>query len=560
MLRISLKGVWAYKIRLALTALAIILGVGLISGVYVYTDTISKAFDDIFTNAFSGIDIVVGTESELSFGEGSFLDEAEVASIEEVEGVEQVFPSIQGTGVTLIDAEGEVMGTGLGPTFVANISPPAEGAAETGGFTIEGAYPQGEGEVVFDRDTIEQGGFEVGGPVTVISDRAGRLDMTLTGVAEFSGGDLGGTKWVLFDLPTAQSVLQRPGQLSGASVQVTPGTSVDEVIARIDAQLPDHATVVSGQNTAEEQAAELQSNLSAFTVFLSVFGWVALFVGAFLIYNTFRIVVGQRTRELALLRALGAGRRQVRWIMLIEASVIGLIGALLGIGFGVLIALLLQLALPLIGLDLPTAALVIQPRTVIVGLAAGLGITLVSALVPRLPRLQDRGDGRPPGGRRIPAPPRLSAPRPDGVGRAGAGRGCARLRPLRGHRFRPRPVGLRRGSGVAVIFMAIFVLSPLAAGPITSLLGWMFERPMGASGRLARRNAMRSPPPHGGHRRGGDDQHHPGRSGFDPHRLHPGDHQRGAVQRGSTPRWSYSRPTPRAGLPREDSRPRWPSA
>ncbi len=493
MLRISLKGVWAYKIRLALTALAIILGVGLISGVYVYTDTISKAFDDIFTNAFSGIDIVVGTESELSFGEGSFLDEAEVASIEEVEGVEQVFPSIQGTGVTLIDAEGEVMGTGLGPpTFVANISPPAEGAAETGGFTIEGAYPQGEGEVVFDRDTIEQGGFEVGGPVTVISDRAGRLDMTLTGVAEFSGGDLGGTKWVLFDLPTAQSVLQRPGQLSGASVQVTPGTSVDEVIARIDAQLPDHATVVSGQNTAEEQAAELQSSLSAFTVFLSVFGWVALFVGAFLIYNTFRIVVGQRTRELALLRALGAGRRQVRWIMLIEASVIGLIGALLGIGFGVLIALLLQLALPLIGLDLPTAALVIQPRTVIVGLAAGLGITLVSALVPayRASKIAVMAALREDA---------ASPPRPGYLRRVLTGSGvlalgvAALVFGLYGDTGSgPGPL-VYVGAGVAVIFMAIFVLSPLAAGPITSLLGWMFERPMGASGRLARRNAMRSP-------------------------------------------------------------------
>ena len=217
----------------------------------------------------------------------------------------------------------------------------------------------------------------------MISDLVGRLELTLTGIAVFGeDSSLGGTKWVFFDLPTAQAVLQRPGKLSGGSVQVSPGTPVDDVITRIEALLPDNATVVSGRDAAEDAAADIEAGLSFFATFLSVFGWVALFVGSFLIYNTFRIVVSQRTRELALLRALGAGIRQVQGIVLLEAGIIGGIGALLGVGFGVMIAFGIQQILPAVGIDLPTAPLSIEPRTVIVGLGAGLVIALVSALVP----------------------------------------------------------------------------------------------------------------------------------------------------------------------------------
>ena len=490
MLRVSLKGVWAYKIRLALTALAIILGVGLISGVYVYTDTISKAFDGIFANAYDGIDIAISAESEFSFGEGVYIDEDDFALVEGVEGVEQAFPYIQGAGATLLDSEGEVLGTGAGPpTFIASLTP-----GEAGGFTIdEGAYPAGAGQAALDRASAEAGGFEVGSTITVISDQAGRMDLTLAGIAAFgSGADLGGSKWILFDLPAAQQVLQRPGLLSGGSVQVAPGASVDEVISRIDALMPDNVTVVSGQDQAEQDAAELQGQLSSFTVFLSVFGWVALFVGSLLIYNTFRIVVGQRTRELALLRALGAGRRQVQGIMLLEASVIGLTGALLGVGFGVLLALGLQQVLPAIGLELPTASLDIRTRTVVVGLAAGLGVTLVSALVPayRASRIAVMAALREDA---------ASPPRPGYLRRVLAGSSvlalglAALLFGLFGDTGAgPSPLAWV-GIGAAVIFMGVFVLSPLAARPITNLLGLLFERLTGVSGRLARRNAMRSP-------------------------------------------------------------------
>ena len=497
MFRVSLKGVWAHKVRLLLTALAIILGVGLISGVYVYTDTIGKAFDGIFADVYEGIDIVVGTESDFSLGEGTYLDESDFGLIEGVDGVEEAFPNLAGLGVTILDTEGEMLAGGPGPpTFVSSLSePPDTGSYDNPGeFTIvEGAYPAGKDQVALDRGTAELGGFEIGDPVTVISDLVGRLELTLTGVAVFGEQDsLGGTKWVFFDLPTTQAVLQRPGKLSGGSVQVTPGTPVDDVIARIEAVLPDHATVVSGQDAAEAEAADIQAALSFFTIFLSVFGWVALFVGSFLIYNTFRIVVSQRTKELALLRALGAGGRQVRVIVLLEAAIIGAIGAVLGIGFGVMIAYGLQQILPAVGIELPTASLDIKPRTVIVGLAAGLGITLVAALIPArraskvsvMAALREDAAG----------PQQAGILRRTLLGAVISGVGLAALFfGLYGDTGSgPSPI-VYVGVGTAVIFLGIFVLSPLAARPVTNLLGMLLERAMGTSGKLARRNAMRSP-------------------------------------------------------------------
>ncbi len=494
MLRVSIKGVWTHKVRLVLTALAIILGVGLISGVYVYTDTIGKAFDSIFADAFAGIDIVVTTESDFALGEGTYFDESDFALIEEVEGVEGAYPSIAGLGAVILDQQGEILQTGPGPpTFISSLSETAS-LSEVEGFTIvEGTYPVGDAQMALDRGTAELGNFEIGGPVTIITDLAGRLEFTLSGVAVFGDDDsFGGTRWLFFDLPTTQTILQRPGKLSGGSVQVTPGASVEEVIPRIEALLPDNASVVSGQDAAEAEAAEIQSALSFFTVFLSVFGWVALFVGSFLIYNTFRIVVSQRTRELALLRALGAGARQVWGVVLLEAAIIGGIGALLGLGFGVAIAWALQQGLPAAGIELPSASLAIQPRTVIVGLAAGLAITLVAALIPA---------------RRASKVSVMAALREDATG------------PVRGRTWRRALVGtaitalglaalffglygetggtpspiVYVGVGAAVIFVGIFVLSPLAARPVAGLLGLGFERMMGVPGRLARRNAMRKP-------------------------------------------------------------------
>ena len=332
MLRVSLKGVWAHKIRLVLTALAILLGVGLITGVYIYTDTIRKGFDQIFVDAYANTDIAIGADVEAGLGAlERYLDEDLLTEVAAIDGVAQVFPFIQGQGVNVLDDEGEIIGSGFGPpTFVANLdAPESSDLVNQDGFELaEGTYPMGWEEMVLDRATANLGEFTVGSTVQILSNLLGPMEKTLTGIATFRGDDtIGGTGWVLFDLATAQEMLGRPDQISGASIQVEAGMVVDEVIPRIESVLPEDVVARSGQDAAEADAAEIQAGLSFFTIFLSTFGWIALFVGSFLIYNTFRIVVSQRSRELALLRALGASSRQVMSIVLLEAALIGGIGA-----------------------------------------------------------------------------------------------------------------------------------------------------------------------------------------------------------------------------------------
>ena len=178
MLRVSLKGVWAHKVRLVLTALAIILGTGLITGVYIYTDTIKNAFDQIFVEAYADIDIVISAEAESGPGGGlGYLDEAAVAGVNEVEGVAAVFPNVTGFGVDILNSEGEIVGGGFGPpTFVSNLETPAPDTTriDTDGFILaEGSYPKGLGQVALDRATAEQEGFEIGSSVRLLSNLLG---------------------------------------------------------------------------------------------------------------------------------------------------------------------------------------------------------------------------------------------------------------------------------------------------------------------------------------------------------------------------------------------------
>ena len=498
MLRVSLKGVWAHKVRLVLTALAIILGTGLITGVYIYTDTIKNAFDQVFVDAYANIDIVIGAEAEIGpGGAGGYLDEADVAAVNDVEGVAAVFPNVVGLGVDILDEQGEMVGAGFGPpTFVSNLEAPAPDTThiDTDGFILaEGSYPTGLGQVALDRATAEAAGFEIGSSIGLLSNLLGPMEVTLVGIATFGEEDtFGGTKWIFFDMAGAQEVLGRPGQVSGAEIQVDGGVAVEEVIPRIKAILPENAIVSSGQDAAESEAGDIQAALSFFTVFLSAFGWIALFVGSFLIYNTFRIVVSQRSRELALLRALGAGGRQVFGIVLLEALVIGGLGSVLGLGFGAAVAFGIQQGLPALGIELPAGSLQVLPRTVIVGLAAGVVITVISAVIParRAARVEVMAALR---------EDQAAAPGTRTIRRTIAGLGilalglAALLFGLFGDTGSgPSPV-VYVGVGIGVIFIAMFVLSPLVARPVTNGLGWTLERFSGIPGRLARRNAQRSP-------------------------------------------------------------------
>ena len=491
MLRVTLKGLWAHKLRLSLTALAVVLGVGFIAGTYVYTDTIGRAFDGIFEDAFTGIDIVVSADSELQFGEGVYLPEDEVMQLGDVEGVERLDPFLQGLGVTILDGEGEPVGGQGPPQFAFSFS---ETDADTGGFNLrEGAYPVGPDEVVIDAKTVADNEFALGDTISIVAPAAPAADYTLVGIAGFGELDnLGGATSALFDLRTLQTILGREGQLTGASIQVTPGADVEEVITRLEPALPEGARAVSGQTAAEEQAVEIQEGLAFFNTFLLSFGFIALFVGTFTIANTFRIIVTQRTRELALLRALGASARQVNLMVLLEALAIGVFASIAGIAVGFGLALLLREGLEAFGIALPTAPATLQPRTIIVSLLVGIGVTVISAILParrasRVPPMAALRED-------LVAPPRKALTTRALIGGAVTVIGLAVLFfGLFVTLETGPPEILYVGLGAAVTFIGVSLLSPLVARPVARVIGWPFARVYRVPGKLAQENAIRTP-------------------------------------------------------------------
>ncbi len=491
MLRVTLKGIWAHKLRLSLTALAVVLGVGFIAGTFIYTDTIGKAFDGIFDDAFEGVDIVVSADSELQFGEGIYLPEEEILALAEVEGVDRLDPFLQGLGVVVLDKEGEPIGGGGPPQFAFSFM---ETDADTGGFTLrEGDYPQGSDEVVIDATTVADSNFALGDSVSIVAPTGPATSYTLVGIAGFGEEDnLGGATSALFDLRTAQSILGREGQLTGASIQVTPGDDVDDVIVRLEPSLPEGARAISGQTAAEEQAGEVQEGLAFFNTFLLSFGFIALFVGTFTIANTFRIIVTQRTRELALLRALGASARQVNRMVLIEAVIVGTVASVAGIVVGLGLALLLKVGLEAFGLALPSASLTLQPRTIFVALIVGIGVTVISAVLParRASRVAPMAALRTD----LVAPPRKALTLRAIVGSTVTAFGLAVL-------FFGLFVSLEAGPpeivyvgiGAGITFIGVSLLSPLVARPAARVIGWPFTKLYRIPGKLAQENAIRAP-------------------------------------------------------------------
>ena len=491
MLRVTLKGIWAHKLRLSLTALAVVLGVGFIAGTFIYTDTIGKAFDGIFDDAFEGVDIVVSADSELQFGEGIHLPEEEVLALAEVEGVDRLDPFLQGLGVVVLDNEGEPIGGGGPPQFAFSFM---ETDADTGGFTLrDGDYPQGSDEVVIDATTVADSNFALGDSVSIVAPTGPATSYTLVGIAGFGEEDnLGGATSALFDLRTAQSILGREGQLTGASIRVTPGDDVDDIIARLEASLPEGARAISGQTAAEEQAGEVQEGLAFFNTFLLSFGFIALFVGTFTIANTFRIIVTQRTRELALLRALGASARQVNRMVLIEAVIIGTVASVAGIVVGLGLALLLKVGLEVFGLALPSVSLTLQPRTIFVALIVGIGVTVISAVLParRASRVAPMAALRTD----LVAPPRKALTLRAIVGSTVTAFGLAVL-------FFGLFVSLEAGPpeivyvgvGAGITFIGVSLLSPLVARPAARVIGWPFTKLYRVPGKLAQENAIRAP-------------------------------------------------------------------
>jgi len=484
MWKVTIKGLLAHRLRLALTALAIVLGVTFISGTFVLTDTLHNTFNVLFGNIYAKIDFQVRGVAQLGSGGNAVrntIPESLLATVRAVPGVAAAEGQVTGYA-QFVAPDGKPIQTGGAPTLgISFVSDQQISSLHL----IAGGPPVTSDDVVMDAGTAQKYGFTVGQRVRILSALPPRT-YTITGIAQFgSANNLAGATLAAFTLPTAQAVAQEVGQLDDINVVTTPGASKPAVQQAIARSLPRGVEVVTGQTVANESTSSIDQALSFFSTALLVFAFISLFVGGFTIFNTFSIIVGQRTRELALLRIVGASRRQVFRSVLAEAAITGLVSSVIGLGLGVLAALGLQALLRGFGITLPPGSLVFEPRTVLVGLAVGVGVTVVAAIgparnavrIPPVAALDDRQSG-----------PGTSMRRRFIWGAALGLAGVVLL-----------AIGLAKpaiqlvGIGAVAIFIGTATLAPAIARPLSSVIGRPLARLLGEPGKLGRENSMRSP-------------------------------------------------------------------
>ncbi|MDQ3380221.1 MAG: ABC transporter permease [Actinomycetota bacterium] len=390
MLSVSLRGLLGRKLRAVLTAVAIVLGVAMISGTYILTDTIDRAFTTLFTESYAGTDAVVtGRGLDISIdGEsppGPPVDESLLNTVRGVEGVALATGTVLDERNTkILTSEGRAVSSEGAPTFGFGIDTAPELDQFNPLNVLEGRWPASADEVVIDVGTADDQGYSVGDTVE-ISTLQPKRSFELVGVAQYGSLDsLGNASFAVFTIPAAQELLDREGQYDAISVVASEGITEDDLVAAIEPVLPETAKVVSATAEAEDQVDEVNEFTAIFRYFLLVFAGIALFVGAFVIFNTFSITVAQRTREFATLRTIGASRRQILGSVILESLVIGFAASLIGLGLGVLLAEGIEGLFRALGVELPTADRVFAMRTVIVALVVGVGITLAAGLFPAI--------------------------------------------------------------------------------------------------------------------------------------------------------------------------------
>ena len=389
MIKFALKSLAGRKLRTVLTALAIVLGVAMMSGAYVLTDTIDKAFDSIFVDSYAGTDAVVtGKDPGFSFegepAQAPPIPEETLAQVRQVDGVEVATGSVQDFQTKLLRPDGEAIDTGGAPSFAFGI----ETAPEYDRFNplnlVEGRWPSGGSEVVVDEGVAGDEDLELGDRIGVAALGPAE-EFTIVGIAKY--GDLssiGGATFAIFDVPTAQQLLGKEGQLDAISAAAAEGTTPEQLTQRIQSELGEDVTVRTGVEQANEESSEIATFTTIIRYFLLSFAGIALFVGAFVIFNTLSITVAQRMREFATLRTLGASRRQVLRSVILEALVIGLGASIVGLFSGLGLAVGLNALFKALNLDLPQTETVFATRTIVVSLAVGTLVTLIAGLFPAI--------------------------------------------------------------------------------------------------------------------------------------------------------------------------------
>jgi putative ABC transport system permease protein len=495
-IRVALKGLAGRKFRAALTALAIVLGVAMVSGTFVLTDTIDKAFDTIFVESYANTDAAIsGKAPDISFeGDTAETPGVPASLLERVRGLDGVESAtgtvIDETSTKILKPNGKAIDTNGAPSFGFGLDPSQSQFNPLR--LVEGNWPSAADEVVIDAGTADEQNYGVGDSVRIGTLKPVR-PFRVTGVAQYgSVSSLGSATFVVFTIPVAQELLEREGQFDAISVAAKQGVTPEQLVSAIEPVLPATAQVRTGLEQAEDDAAEISEFTSFIRYFLLAFGAVALFVGAFVIFNTMSITVAQRTRELATLRTIGASRGQIRRAVLLEALLIGVIASVIGFGLGVGLAYGLDWLFGVLNLDLPTTDMIIATRTVVVAFLIGIVVTVLAAFVPSIratripPILAVREGAELPRGRFSRFSPYV----------AGALIVIALLLLARSMFTDELDIGdrlLTMALGVLLLFVGVAMISPKLVRPLAAIVGVPGEKLAGVSGFLARRNTLRNP-------------------------------------------------------------------
>ena len=480
-MRQLLSSIRASKLRHLHTAAAAALAVGLVSGTLVLSDTVDAGFERAATASPDDVDLIVRAASEFaavgnSLPERSSVPPSLLSTVQAVPGVQSAWGLVWGYA-QLVDKEGKAIAVAGLPTVGTSWTPNQSLAS--------GRPPTQPGEVVIDAVTARQHGFGLGDRIKVLFQGAVE-EFTIRGIRLAS--DLIAATLATFDLQTAQRVLGRNDQVDAIAVQTAPGVPVETVRARLGAALPDPFEAVTNDQAAREAKESWTKALRFLTTGLLVFAAVSLLVGGFIIFNTFSILVAQRTRELGLLRSLGASRRQVMASVLAEALAVGIVASAAGVLLGYGAAHGLLALMKAFGLGVPAASVALVPRTAVAGLLAGVTVTAVAAILParRATTVTPLAGMAAADGRPAPAHGRRLL-----MGAAATGTGLTiLLSGLFGWAGPSRPAV---GVGVLTTFAGLAVLAPLAAPSAARALGAPLVRWLGEPGRLARENAMRNP-------------------------------------------------------------------
>jgi putative ABC transport system permease protein len=491
-IKVALRGLAGRKVRALLTSAAIVLGVAMVSGTYILTDTVQQGFDTIFTRSYEGSDVVITGKKAFSVAEEEEdvppFPENVLEEVRGVDGVEAAAGGIEDEAKLIKD--GDAIETGGAPSLALGIDPRDQRFNPLS--LTSGRWPSGSDQVAIDEATSRDEGLRLGETVGVAA-RGPVREFEITGIAEFGGVDsIGGATIAVFDVPTAQDLFEKEGELDIIRAAGEEGVGEAELVRRIRPVLPPTAQARSASAQAEDDSADANSGINFVRYALLAFGGIALFVGSFVIANTLTITIAQRVREFATLRTIGASRRQLLTSVVVEALVVGAIASIAGLFLGLALAELLNALFVSLGVDLPKGDTVFAARTIVVSLAVGIIVTVLASLRPAL-----RATRVPP----IAAVREGSILPPSRLARFGLPTALVVLAlaiALLAYGVFADDVGtanrlLALAAGTLLLFVGVTLVAPRLVRPLASILGWPAARAGGAAGALARENAMRNP-------------------------------------------------------------------